>query len=105
MASDTWFPMVKTGFSEVIGSWMMRAILLPRTRFISLSDSFSRSSPSSSMLPDTMRPGGMGMRRISDSMVTDLPEPDSPTMPSVSPRRRSKLMPSTALTVPHRVVK
>ena len=45
------------------------------------------------------------MSRINDSMVTDLPEPDSPTMPSVSPRFRSKLTPSTARTVPQRVSK
>ena len=33
-------------------------------------------------------------------LVTDLPEPDSPTMASVSPFSRSKLMSLTALTVP-----
>ena len=30
--------------------------------------------------------------------VVDLPQPDSPTSPSVSPRRTSRLMPDTALT-------
>ena len=34
-----------------------------------------------------------------DRFVTDLPDPDSPTMPSVSPRLRSKLTPSTAFAV------
>ena len=34
------------------------------------------------------------------SDVTDLPEPDSPTMPSTSPAARSKLMPRTARTAP-----
>jgi hypothetical protein len=29
-----------------------------------------------------------------------LPEPDSPTIPTISPRSTSKLMPSTALIVP-----
>jgi hypothetical protein len=28
------------------------------------------------------------------------PDPDSPTMPTISPRSTSKLMPSTAVTVP-----
>ena len=32
--------------------------------------------------------------------VTDLPEPDSPTIANVSPRSRSKEMSRTALTVP-----
>ena len=43
-------------------------------------------------------PAGVGMSRMIDRFVTDLPEPDSPTMPSVSPRARSKDTPSTALT-------
>ncbi len=37
--------------------------------------------------PDVMRPPPCSTRRMSDSAVTDLPEPDSPTMASVSPRR------------------
>src|SRR5690606_14083382 len=52
-----------------------------------------------------MRPGGVGMRRITDRLVTDLPEPDSPTTARVSPRSRWKLTPSTALTVPSAVSK
>src|SRR3954463_9797814 len=36
--------------------------------------------------PPTMRPGGSGISRISDSAVTLLPHPDSPTIASVSPR-------------------
>ena len=39
------------------------------------------------------------MRRI-DLAVMLLPQPLSPTMPSVRPGYRSKLAPSTALTVP-----
>src|SRR5689334_22227395 len=38
-------------------------------------------------------------------LVTDLPEPDSPTMPMVLPRSRSKLSPSTDLTNPSSVGK
>src|SRR2546423_15472116 len=45
------------------------------------------------------------MRRMIERLVTDFPEPDSPTMPKVSPRFRLKLMPSTALTVPSSVSK
>ena len=43
-----------------------------------------------------MRPGGLGTSRMIDSDVTDLPQPDSPTMPSVSPGASEKLTPSTA---------
>ena len=45
-----------------------------------------------------MRPGGVGMSRMIERFVTDLPEPDSPTMPSVSPRLTSNDTPSTAFT-------
>ena len=30
-------------------------------------------------------PGGEGIKRIADNEVTDFPEPDSPTIPTVSP--------------------
>ena len=44
-------------------------------------------------------PGGFGISRIAESDVTDLPDPDSPTIPIVSPLFKSKLMLFTALTV------
>ncbi len=37
--------------------------------------------------------------------VTDLPEPDSPTMPSICPFSRVKFTPFTASTVPREVGK
>ena len=40
-----------------------------------------------------------------ESAVTDLPHPDSPTIPSVRPRSTEKLTPSTARTTPSRVKK
>ena len=55
------------------------------------------------MLPPTMRPPGSGTSRKMDRQVIDLPEPDSPTMPSVSPRPTENVAPSTALTTPRRV--
>src|SRR5581483_4394524 len=51
------------------------------------------------------RAGGLGIRPMIDSAETDLPEPDSPTMPSVSPGRIDQLTPSTALTTPASVSK
>src|SRR6266576_150967 len=46
-----------------------------------------------------MRPGRSTMRRM-ERAVTLLPQPLSPTMPSVRPGRTSKLAPSTALVMP-----
>ena len=81
------------------------AILLPRTFTMSSSLSSRMSSPSRMILPPTISPGGMGTNRIRDSTVTDFPEPDSPTIPMVSPRFREKETPSTAFTVPNLVRK
>ena len=50
-----------------------------------------------------MRPGGSAIRRMSESAVTLLPQPDSPTIASVAPRSSEKDTPSTALTRPARV--
>src|SRR5262249_45284045 len=79
------------------------AMLPPRSRRISASLLASRSSPSKRTWPPTMRPPGSGTRRRIDRHVIDLPEPDSPTMPSVSPRPTENVAPSTAFTTPRRV--
>src|SRR6185503_18839823 len=55
--------------------------------------------------PETIFPGGSGISLMIERFATDLPEPDSPTMPSVSPGLTLKLMPSTAFTVPSSVSK
>ncbi len=80
-------PTVSSGLSEVIGSWKIIEMSLPRIASISLSLSSSRFVPSNRMAPPTIRPGGSATRRRMDSAVTLLPQPDSPTTPSVSPRR------------------
>ena len=41
--------------------------------------------PSKTISPDTIRPGGSGTSRATDSADTLLPQPDSPTSPRVSP--------------------
>src|SRR5438093_8265719 len=87
------------GLSEVIGSWKIIPMRLPRSARISFSESDNRLRPLKITSPPTMRPGGLGISRMIDRLVTDFPDPDSPTMPSVSPRCRSKLTPSTARTV------
>jgi hypothetical protein len=47
----------------------------------------------------------LGSRRINEEAVTDLPEPDSPTMPSVLFLSSVKLTPSTARAMPAAVWK
>ena len=61
--------------------------------------------PSKRIAPPTIRPGGSATRRSTDSAVTLLPQPDSPTTPSVSPIRTVKETPSTARTTPAAVKK
>ena len=55
------------------------------------------SVPSSVMLPLDG-----STRRSTLRATVDLPQPDSPTSPSVSPAATEKLTPSTACTVPIR---
>jgi len=57
----------------------------PRRRDISLSLRPTSSSPRNRMEPDTC--AELGSRPITASDDTDLPEPDSPTMPRNSPSR------------------
>ncbi len=82
------------GLSEPYGScmtiWMRR-----RTRRSSLPESVARSRPSNSTLPAV---GGSSAR--SSRASVDLPEPDSPTIPSVSPFCSSRLTSVTACTAP-----
>jgi hypothetical protein len=62
-------------------------IRFPRMPRILSSSSASRSVPSSVTEPPTILPGGSGTSRMIDSADTLLPQPDSPTIASVSPRR------------------
>ena len=83
-ASPIWSPTVKLGLSEVIGSWKIMARRLPRRSCICRSGSAASSRPSKTTEPDTRVPA-FGSSRMMDSAVTLLPQPDSPTMPSVRP--------------------
>src|SRR3989442_4966759 len=96
-------PTVRAGFRKAIGSWRIMAMGEPRSCRISFAVLASRSSRSKGICPPTMRPPGSGTRRRIDRDVIDWPEPDSPTMPSVSPRRTENVAPSTAFTTPRRV--
>ena len=90
--SPTMSPTVIRGFSEVYGScmtiWMFR-----RTRA-------QLAAPRSLVrcpCPRTVIEPAVGVSSPTSSLASvDLPQPDSPTTPSVSPRRSSKSTPSTA---------
>ena len=100
--SVIWRSMRTTGFSDVIGSWNTIAIFAPhRVR------SVLSSAPTISVPSKTIEPLCVVVRRGSSPIIererTVLPDPDSPTMPSVSPRPSSRDTPSTARTRPRGV--
>ena len=103
-ASASCVPIECTGLSDVIGSWKIIAISLPRISRSLPDEAFRRSSPRNRTSPvdvvnfESLRP--MMVRH-----VTLFPEPDSPTMPSTWPDSTSKLTPSTAPTTPSSVEK
>ncbi len=83
-------PIRRRGFSEAIGSWKM-SCTRRRSRRSRSPLSRTRSTPSKTTLPD------VGRKSCSTARASvDLPQPDSPTSPSVSPRFRSKLTSETA---------
>ena len=82
--SVTWIPMGTTGFSEDSGSWKIIARSRPRRSRMSSSGSDSRSVPSNFTEPVMVDPR-LGSSRMIASEVTDLPQPDSPTSPTVCP--------------------
>ncbi len=97
-ASSIWRPMVMTGLSEVIGSWKIMEISLPRISRMAAASRPTRSTPSSRTEPSTMRPGGSATSRISDSAVTLLPQPeladDGQQSRRAGARRRRRRRPS-----------
>ena len=92
--------MVSTGLRELIGSWKIIEISAPRTLSNRFSFRESRSRSPYRTSPAVTRPGGFGTRPITDSALTLFPDPDSPTMASVSPSCSVYVTPSTAGTVP-----
>jgi hypothetical protein len=77
---------VCSGLSEVIGSWKMIEMSLPRISRISLSAAVSSSRPRKRMLPEGCEALGYGSSFRIDKALTDFPEPDSPTSATHSPR-------------------
>src|SRR6266540_3161430 len=85
-------PIRMRGLSDAYGSWKMICILRRISR-IADPDRDDSSRPSKVMVP---RVGSMSRTRQRPRVV--LPQPDSPTRPTVSPSSTSRLTPSTALT-------
>ena len=78
----------------------LAAAIVPELTLWHLSQVYrSRPSPVNQIWPLLTFPGGLGTSPITASEVTDLPEPDSPTMPRVCPRRSAKDTSSTARTL------
>ena len=103
-------PTVKTGFRLVMGSWKIIAISLPRMRRMAGSGRASRSSVWPARLvksawPLTCVAAVRDSRRIRVRLVTDLPEPDSPTSAVVLPGRMLKLTSATERIRPSSVSK
>ena len=88
-------PILNRGFSEEKGSW--KIICKRREYHVSLRPDTpgNTDSPSKRISP----PVG-GRSRTAMRASVDLPHPDSPTRPSVSPRRTESDTPSTARTSP-----
>ena len=91
-ASPTIAPTVMRGLSEAYGSWKMICMSRASARSSSLLARVT-SLPSNQTSPEV----GSIRRRMQRPVVL-LPQPDSPTRPSVSPATRSKLTPLTACT-------
>ena len=75
------------------------AISLPRIRRTSLSSAVKTSTPEIRIEPEVVAVLEL-FSRMSEDAVTDLPEPLSPTIPSVSPLRKSNETLLTAATSP-----
>ena len=101
-ASAIWYPTRYMGCRHANGSWKIIATSLPRTSRSSAGVAFSRSRPCSRISPLMRERFAFSSPRIA-RLVTLLPEPDSPTMPSVSPRSSVNERPDTALTIPSSV--
>src|SRR5712691_7366628 len=83
---------VKRGLRLSVGSWNT---IWMRLRSGSLANRLAGISPMFSP-SNMMVPSLLSIRRITMVEVVDLPQPDSPTRPTLSPRSTVKLMPSTA---------
>src|SRR5262249_18536556 len=99
--SSIWRPTLRIGLGAARGFWKIIDISRPRSARMSVSLAWPTSMPVNVTDPSAMRPARSRMR-IAAYEVTDLPEPDSPTMPTVSPLATAMSTCWTARTVPRR---
>src|SRR5215469_156227 len=95
-------PTLYSGCRLVSGSWKITAMSLPRIFCSSRGSRPTRFTPSKTALPVICPPG---VSPSSDWVSTVLPDPDSPTIPSVRPRSTVNDTPRTACTTPSAVGK
>jgi hypothetical protein len=93
-------PIVYWGCRLESGSWKIMLISLPRLRRSCSPLSSSRFSPRNVTSPAVL---AAGINPMADCTSTDLPDPDSPTMPKNSPSRTSNETFFTACTGPSSV--
>ena len=91
-ASATMKPTRLREFSDAYGSWKI-IIISRRIGRICARESFEMSRPRNVIVPEVG-----SSRRMMQRAIVDLPQPDSPTTPSVSPSFTVNETPSTAFT-------
>ena len=89
-----WWPTFHTGLRFDIGSCGTRPISAPRRAVIRRLDAWVMSSPSKVIVPPVTWPPP-GSSPMIECASVDLPEPDSPTMATVSPGKMSRSTPNT----------
>ena len=97
-------PIESTGLSAVIGSWKTTEMRSPRSACIAAGPSCSRSRPSKPMRPAVTSPLAASSRSRAATRV-DLPQPDSPTRPTILPRGTSSATSRNACSRPAAVRK
>ena len=96
-------PTFHIGLRLLIGSCGTRPTWSPRSTRISFSETWVMSRPSKRICPPVMEPFSASRCAIAMAVV-DLPEPDSPTIATVSPGYTSRFALRTPLTGPFEVV-
>ena len=103
ICSTIWSPTRYTGSSELIGSWNTIAIPAPRIRCSCLGRRADQLGAVERRGPLELRVERRESSPSSVIAVTDLPEPDSPTIATTSPGSTVNVTPSTARTIPSSV--
>ena len=102
MVSTSCCSMVWRGFRLVSGSWKIIPIRLPRSLRFSASSRSSMRLPARWISPAVISPGGSRSPMTAFPTV-DLPAPDSPTTPRMSPGSTASDTSSTATRLPRRL--